>query len=123
MTSVRNGLQWKVLTGLAILTVVTVGSQIWNNSLYRTSVARYTVLGEVRQLETVGEALLGRGQHYINNAARDYESYARDVALFKRELLGDAVTHIAAAHDGDLLDAFRPKDHPHGQTQAGPNPV
>ncbi|MDX2300629.1 MAG: HAMP domain-containing protein [Xanthomonadaceae bacterium] len=90
MTSVRNGLQWKVLTGLAILTVVTVGSQIWNNSLYRTSVARYTVLGEVRQLETVGEALLGRGQHYINNAARDYESYARDVALFKRELLGDA---------------------------------
>lgn len=89
MTSVRNGLQWKVLAGLAILTVATVGSQLWNNSLYRTSVARYTVLGEVRQLETVGEALLGRGQHYVNNAARDYESYARDVALFKRELIGD----------------------------------
>jgi len=89
MTSVRNGLQWKVLAGLAILTVVTVGSQLWNNSLYRTSVARYSVLGEVRQLETVGVALLGRSQHYINNAARDYESYARDLALFKRELLGD----------------------------------
>lgn len=95
MASVRNGLQWKVLAGLALLTVFTVGSQLWNNSLYRTSVARYAVLGEVRQLETVGEALLGRSQHYINNAARDYESYARDLALFKRELLGDVDTFDA----------------------------
>ncbi len=95
MASVRNGLQWKVLAGLAILTVFTVGSQLWNNSLYRISVARYSLLGEVRQLETVGEALLGRSQHYINNAARDYESYARDLALFKRELLGDVETFDA----------------------------
>lgn len=116
MNFMRNGLQWKVLAGLVILTVVTVGSQLWNNSLYRTSVARYTVLGEVRQLETTGEALLGRGQHYVNNAARDFESYARDVALFKRELIGDVERfdatlkslqrNIATAHaisDDDLV--------------------
>ncbi|PKM07044.1 MAG: hypothetical protein CVV15_10025 [Gammaproteobacteria bacterium HGW-Gammaproteobacteria-5] len=115
MNFMRNGLQWKVLTGLVILTVVTVGSQLWNTSLYRTSVARYTVLGEVQQLETTGEALLGRGQHYVNNAARDFESYARDVALFKRELIGDVARFddtlkslqlSIAAHDAIADDAL-----------------
>lgn len=89
MKPVRNGLQWKALSGLILLAVVTVGSHLLNNHLYTTSVQRLTLLGELRRLETVGESLLARGIHYVNNAARDYETYARDVALFKRELIGD----------------------------------
>lgn len=89
MKQVKSALQWKALSGLALLAVVTVGSHLLNNHLYRASVQSQAVLGELRRLETVGEGLVSRGTHYVNNAARDYESYARDVALFKRELVGD----------------------------------
>lgn len=110
MKHVKKGLQLKVLAGLGILTIVTIGSQWWNNGIYRQSVARYALLGEVRQLETVGAALQGRGQHYVNNAARDYESYARDLALFKRELLGDVenfgklLTSLRQSSNGTRID-------------------
>lgn len=89
MIPVANALQWKALAGLAVLAVVTVGSHLLNHSLYRASVHSQSVLSELRRLETVGESLLARSSHYVDNAARDYEAYARDVALFKRELIVD----------------------------------
>lgn len=49
----------------------------------------YLQLGALSQLEDASNNLKQKGQYYVQNAPRDYESYFRDVAVFHREMQND----------------------------------
>lgn len=49
----------------------------------------YLILAELTQLDDASKNFKQRGEYYLANAPRDYESYFRDVAVFHREMQDD----------------------------------
>ncbi|MGB1109198.1 MAG: HAMP domain-containing protein [Gammaproteobacteria bacterium] len=82
-------LRIKVMLGLAIfLGLVALQSAYQLHVLDRARVS-HALLGELSQLDHSIQTLAQPSENYLKNAARDYESYRRDVMVFHKDILND----------------------------------
>ena len=55
----------------------------------QSQAAHFSLLSDLSRLESESSNLSSRGEYYVQNAPRDYETYFRDVAVYHREMQED----------------------------------
>lgn len=89
MNKVSFKLRLKLLSSLVLLLVFIVLIAFYQVRLLEQTQMNHKLLGELSKLEELSNVLPRRSQNYVNNAARDYESYRRDVKVFLVDILAD----------------------------------
>lgn len=82
-------LQISVLIGVVVFILLVLANNLFQLQTLKTSERNYQLLGEVRQLVELSKAFIRSSNNYQTNAARDFESYNRDVQVFLKDLLQD----------------------------------
>ncbi|WP_096086956.1 HAMP domain-containing protein [Agaribacterium haliotis] len=72
-----------------LLFIVVAATLQYLNAIGESQAKHYTMLSDLGQLEDASLNLKARGEYYIANAPRDYESYFRDVAVFNQQMQSD----------------------------------
>ena len=72
-----------LLFAVFLLTV----TYLYQNS--QSQAAHFSLLADLSRLESESNNLRSRGEYYVKNAPRDYETYFRDVAVYHREMQED----------------------------------
>ena len=89
MKNTAYGLRLKVLTGMAAFATMVVAVVGFSLHILERSQQNHRLLGELEQLEEATAALTRSGANYLQNPARDFDTYERDVQVFLTEILGD----------------------------------
>lgn len=82
-------LRIKVLIGLLAYLSLVALQAVYQLAAIDRAGSSHALLGELSQLERSIETLAHPSENYLANAARDFESYRRDVQVFYRDILGD----------------------------------
>ena len=82
-------LRLKVLIGMGAFILLVVLSALYQLKTLELSERNHQLLGELKQLEELGSVYPRRSKNYVNNAARDFETYRRDVQVFYKDIVGD----------------------------------
>jgi len=82
-------LRIKVLLGLSIFIVLTILSSLYQLKVLKLIEHNYQFVLELNKIQQLGAVYPRRSETYVNNAARDYESYNRDVQIFHKDIIGD----------------------------------
>lgn len=82
-------LRIRVLVSLVLFILLLIINGVHQLYSLEQSAINVRLLGEIRQLDTLSEGITRRSGNYLKNAARDYESYNRDVKIFHMDILTD----------------------------------
>ena len=105
---------------VAFATTVVAGVGFSLHILERSQ-QNHRVLGELEQLEEATLALKRSGANYLENPARDFDTYERDVQVFLKEILGDieqfdsrlaTLSAEFAANTGEMIPPWVPFMNP-----------
>ena len=85
----RYQLRLKVLIGMSLFLLLVGGQALYQLKVLDQTKTNHVLLGELNQLEGNIALFPRRSENYLANAARDFDSYFRDVRVFYADLLGD----------------------------------
>ncbi len=89
MNKKSYSLRLKALGGLVVFLLLVIAQAMFQLSVLKQTEMNHTLLGQLHQIEQSIQIFPRRSQNYLDNAARDFESYRRDVKVFYKDLRGD----------------------------------
>jgi len=94
MTGQSFQLRLKVLIGLSVFILIVILNGLYQFNTIKLTEQNHSILGELNLLEEVSNGFIRRADNYVANAARDFESYNRDVQIFHKDILAD-INHFS----------------------------
>ena len=79
----------RALLGMALFIVSIMLNSLYQQHILTLTAHNHQLLGELKLLEGSSDSFLRSSRNYIQNVARDYESYNRDIKVFLADLNGD----------------------------------
>ncbi len=112
MSSVKKSYQLRIkaFLGLTLFVLLAVLASVYQLTVLDQTGKNFERLGQLTQLENQTAALGASSQNYLENAPRDFESYARDLQVFLHDIRGDFValeTALSKVEEG-LVNSHTP---------------
>ena len=84
-----NQLRIRALLGMGFFIVIVILNGFYQHHTHVLMAQNHRLLGELQLLEAGADSFFRSSRNYQQNAARDYESYYRDITVFLRDLNAD----------------------------------
>ncbi|MEM9531151.1 MAG: HAMP domain-containing protein [Pseudomonadota bacterium] len=82
-------LRVRALLGLILFVLLAVIASVYQINVLQNAEENFERLGQLTLLEDQTAALAASSQNYLENAPRDFDSYARDLKVFLHDIRGD----------------------------------